>query len=479
MTAHLGKDFQKKGQVLSRGYLAGYTDKSGYFLAENEALQNLQGRQQASKSSWFTSREAGVRKNDIRDHNLIHPNYMGISPAILLEMMVKVAKVKWRSPPVSGGAKTNSSISLQDATFEDSPTMVSVKSIKGIPHALRFLGNLPEDVWPTFVQNNPILKKFIRGMEAHNISTSSGHTKNSSKNMGIIEQTVSQLQRRDLVRPYLDKLTAYASEPEAFTVDAETLMQKALVDATNAALTPQQMDGEEVQKVNMMGVAAGERCVPKLHHHISQTSAMISLEGSQCHPIDLENFSLPQGLFQEMPNPFVDKPQKHAAISLEGSRCHPIDLDKQSLPQGFFQGLPNVFADESPYIMPFHYRYVFRELPDSIPRRTCRLVMWYDPKAFPISPEEHYMYWSEHGILYLEEPENPKKPPVFCDHEPCTLSTCKYYTKISTSPFRKAPMIGGPGGQFISAPFQFEEHVEGKQFYQAAADAKSMHKLGK
>ncbi|KFX88430.1 hypothetical protein V490_07641 [Pseudogymnoascus sp. VKM F-3557] len=410
-TSHLGKDFQKKGQVLSREYLAGHTDKFGYFLAENEALQNLQGRQQASKWPWFTSREAFVRKNDIRDHNLIHPNYMGISPAILLEMMVKVAKVKWRSPPVSSGAKTNSSISLQAATFEDSPTMISVKSIKGIPHALRFLGNLPEDVWPTFVQNNPTLKKFIRGMEAHNISTSSGHTKHSSNNMGIIEQTVSQLQRRDLVKPYLDKLTAYASEPEAFAVDAETLMQKALVDATNAALTPQQMDGEEVQEVNMMGVAAGERCVPKLHHDISQTSAMISLEGSQCHPIDLENISLPQGLFQEMPNPFVDKPQKHAAISLEGSRCHPIDLDKQSLPQGLFQGLPNVFDDESPYIMPFHY------------------------------------------------------------------STCKYYTNIWTSPFRKAPMIGGPGGQFISAPFQFEEHVEGKQFYQAAAATKSMHKL--
>lgn len=322
---------------------------------------------------------------------------------------------------------------LQAAMSEDSPTMISVKNIEGIQNALRFLGNLPEKVLPTFVQRNSALKRFIRRMETHNTSTASGHTEKPKNDLGIIEQTVKQLQRRGLAKPYLDKLAAYSSGPEAFSMDAETLMQKVLVDATNsAALTSRPGDRGVVRDVDMTDVDTNERNVPKLLLDTSQKRAVISLEGSRCNPINLENFGLPQDLFQDLPNPFLDK---------------------------------------SPNIMAISRRRLFQGPPDSVLGKRTRMVLPTDLELLQLSPEEAAMYSRLYRKVYVRAPN--------CNHAPCMFNTCKNYKKKGLhSPFREVPMTGGPGGDHITTSFQFGDHVEGVQFYQAAIDI-IMHELSK
>ena len=364
---------------------------------------------------------------------------MGVSPAILLGMMIKIEKVKWKSPPVTGSARTSNAVMLQAAMSEDSPTMISVKNIEGIQYALSFLSNLLENVLPTFVQRNSALKRFIQRMEAYNTTTASGHIEKPKNDLGIIEQTVNQLQRRGLVKPYLDKLAAYSSGPEAFSMDAETLMQKVLVDATNsAALTPRPRDGEVSQEVIMMEVDANERIVPKLHLDTSQKRAVISLEGSRCNPINLDNFDLPQVLFEELPNPFLDKSSNSTAVSR---------------------------------------RHLSKGPPESVLGKRARTVMVTD-SALQLSPQEAYLQPKSHGTSHPRA--SKAAPAVICNHAPCMFNTCENYAeKRLTSPFREAPMIGGPGGQYITTPFHFGDHVEGMQFYQAAMDVKNMRESGK
>ncbi|KFZ08088.1 hypothetical protein V502_09551 [Pseudogymnoascus sp. VKM F-4520 (FW-2644)] len=431
---HSSEASQNNGQIHPEGYVASHVDTPGYFLVGNGAPQNLQDKHQASKRPLSSARKTRIRRRNARKHSLPHPNYMGVSPAILLGMMIKIEKVKWKSPSVSGSAITSNAVMLQAAMSEDSPTMISVKNIEGIQYALSFLSNLPENVLPTFVQRNSALKGFIQRMEAYNTSTASGHIEKPKNDLGIIEQTVNQLQRRGLVKPYLDKLAAYSSGPEAFSMDAETLMQKVLVDATNsAALTPRPRDGEVSQEVVMMDVGANERVVPKLHLDISQKRAVISLEGSRCNPINLENFDLPQVLFEELLNPFLDKSSNSMAVSR---------------------------------------RHLSKGPPKSILGKRARIVMATDP-ALQLSPAEEYLQPKLHGTSH---PRAPKAAPVVvCNHAPCMFNTCENYAEKSlTSPFREVPMIGGPGGQYITNPFNFGDHVEGMQFYQAAMDAKNM-----
>lgn len=420
--------------------MASHADTLGYFLVSNGALQNLPDKHQASKRPLSSARKTRIRRCDARKNSLPHPNYMGVSPAILLGMMIKIEKVKWKSSPILGSARASNAVMLQAAMSEDSPTMISVKNIEGIQYALGFLSNLPENVLPTFVQRNSALKRFIQRMEAYNASTASGHIEKPKNHLGIIEQTVNQLQRRGLVKPYLDKLAAYSSGPEAFSMDAETLMQKVLVDATNsAALTPRPRDGEVSQEVVMMEVDANERSVPKLHLDTSQKRAVISLEGSRCNPINHENFDLPQVLFEELPNPFLDKSSNSMAVSR-----------RRHLSQG-----PS----------------------KSILGKRARFVMATDP-ASQLSPEEACLQPKLQGTPH---PRAPKAAPaVVCNHAPCMFNTCENYAEKSLkSPFREAPMIGGPGGQYITTPFNFGDHVEGMQFYQAAMDVKNMRESGK
>ncbi|OBT87504.1 hypothetical protein VE02_03559 [Pseudogymnoascus sp. 03VT05] len=429
---------QNKGHALPEGYLANHADMPGYIPVGNMTSPNLQNKPKASKGSLFPSRKTRIRRQGARKRSLPHPNYMGISPAILLNMMVKVAKVKWKSTPVSGNAKTSNVIMLRAAMSRDMPTMVSVKNIEGIQHALGFLSNLPENVLPTFVQRNSTLKKFIRRMETHNTSSASGHSEKPKNDLGIIEQTVNQLQRRGLVKPYLDRLTAYSSGQEGFGLDAETLMKKVLVDTMNsAALTARRREG----KIDMMMVDSNERNVPKLHLDTSQKRAVISLQGSRCNPINLENLGLPQDLFQELPNPFVDKSSNVTAINRKN----------------ISQGHPDVVLGKRP-----------------------RIVMTRNPELLDLYPEEAAMHWRFDRTLYAKPleaaPEAPHAAitaPPPCHHAPCMFSTCENYSKKrTTSPFREFPMIGGPGGQYLTTPFNFADHVEGVQFQEAAINAK-------
>ncbi|OBT69281.1 hypothetical protein VE03_01924 [Pseudogymnoascus sp. 23342-1-I1] len=422
---------QNNGQVLPGGYVANHADVSGYFAIRNGAAQNSQGKQQALRHRpLLSTRKVRICRRNARKHSLPHPNYMGISPAILLEMMIKIEKVKRKSPPVSGNARTTNAIMPQAAISEDSPTMISVKNIEGIQHALSFLSNLPENVLPTFVQRNPALKTFIQRMEVHNTSTTSSHTEKPKNDMGIIEQTVNQLQRRGLVKPYLDKLAAYSSGPEAFSMDAETLMQKVLVDATNsAALTPRPRNGKFVQDVDMMEVDANERNMQRLHLDTSKKRAVISLEGSRYRPIDLENLGLPPDLFRGLPNPFLDKP-------------------------------PNIVANRRWHI--------FQRPPNSTLGEWARIVTTTDPVPLQLSPEEEAFRWK----MQLS-----KEATAVCNHTPCMLDTCEGTEEESlTYPFREA-LLSGSGEQYLTVPFHFKDDVEGAQFYQAALDGITIREL--
>ncbi|OBT54056.1 hypothetical protein VE04_07765 [Pseudogymnoascus sp. 24MN13] len=438
-TPHLGhhrEASQKNARLLPKGYLTNHAGAPRYVPVGNRTPQN---KQKASKSSLFSSRKTRVRRHNARNRSLPHPNYMGISPAILLEMMVKVAKVKWKPPSVLGNGRTKNSIMLQAAMSKESPTMVSVKNIEGIQQALSFLNNLPENRLPTFVQRNSVLKRFIRGMETHNTSAASGNSEKPKNDLGIKEQTVYQLQRRGLVKPYLDKLTAYSSEQEDLSADAETLMQKVLVDATNsAALTPCPREGE----VDMTMMDSNEQNAPKLHLDTSQKCAVISLQGSRCNPINLENLGLPRDLFRELPNPFLDRSSNVTAIN-------PINIS---------QGQPDAALGKRP-----------------------RIVFTRNPELLDLCPEEAAMHWRFDRTLYVRAPDAAiaaiaALPP--CHHAPCMYITCEnYLKKRTTSPFRESPMLGGPGGQYMTTPFNFGDHVEGVQFYQAAINAKRTRKL--
>ncbi|KFY26044.1 hypothetical protein V493_04305 [Pseudogymnoascus sp. VKM F-4281 (FW-2241)] len=381
---------QSSVQVLSKEYVASHADRFGNLLVGNGVPRSPKEKQQAPKHRLIP--KTRIYRHDARKHSPHRPNYMGISPAILLGMMIKIEKVKWKSPTVSGNVRTSNAIMLEAAMSEDSPTMHSVKNIEGIQYALSFLSNLPDNVLPTFVQKNSTLKTFIQRMETQNTDTAPGHTTQPKNDLGIIEQTVIQLQSRGLAKPYLDKLTAYSSRPEASNVDTETLMQKALIDATNSAtLTPRPRDGQVAPKADMVKENADERNVPKLHNDTSQKRVGISLEGSRCNPINLENLSLPDDLFQRVPTPFLDTTSNTMGANN----------------RGWFQGQRNFVLDGS--------------------------------------------------II------SDMEAPAVCNHAPCMFNTCENSPKKSSSyPFVESDVPGGPEGQHISAPFVFEDKVEGE-----------------
>ncbi|KFY33834.1 hypothetical protein V494_07284 [Pseudogymnoascus sp. VKM F-4513 (FW-928)] len=422
---------QSNGHILPQGYLYSHVDASEYFPVSNGDSRNLEGMQQTLKNTLLSARKSRTWRRNALKHNLRRPNYMGISPAILLRIMIKVERVKRKTPSVLGNTRTSNAIMLQTAMSEDSPRTISVKNIEGIRHALRFLSNLPENFLPTFVQRNSALKKFIRGMEPHNTSITGGHAEKPKCDPGIIEQTVNQLQRRGLVTPYLDKLTGFSAGKETSSVDVETLMQQVLVDATNiAALTPQVSGGDGLRNVDTMMLNIHEQSVPKLHK--SRKRAVIALEGSSCKPINLGNVGLPQCLFREVPNPFLDKPPNTMEIS-----------------RGYlFQGLPN-----------------------SIRGQTAQIDLAVDPSQLQLSSEDAAL---QMGFLRILIREVFAAVPEICNHAPCTFDSCEYSVdKSFVSLFREAPMLGGPGGQYIAASYQFDDHVESMYFIQIATDLES------
>ncbi|KAL5348807.1 hypothetical protein ACLOAV_006229 [Pseudogymnoascus australis] len=453
---HRSEASQNNGQVLPQGYVANHADTPAYFAAGNVARQNLQDKQQAWKRTMFSARKTRIRRRNARKHSTSHPNYMGISPAILLEKMVKIERIKRKSSPVSGNARTSNAIMLQAAMSEDSPTMISVKNIEGIQHALSFLSNLPENVLPTFVQRNPALKTFIQRMESHNTSITSGRTGKPKNGLGIIEQTVNQLQRRGLVKPYLDKLATYFSGPEAFSMNAETLMQKVLVDATNsAALTPRPRNGNVFQDVDMMKVDTNEQNVQRLHIDTSKKRAVISLEGSRCCPIDLDNIGLPQGLFQELPNVFLDKPPN----IMVNSRGHVLQRPPNS-----------ILGKRVRFAMPTDPRLLQFSLEEEQLSKRVRFVMTPDAAPLRLSPEDEAFTWKLHLA---------KAAPAVCNHAPCTFNTREDSEKEElASPFREAPIIGGLEGQYLTTPFDFENDVAGELFYEAAMNSITIRELG-
>ncbi|ELR07324.1 hypothetical protein GMDG_02504 [Pseudogymnoascus destructans 20631-21] len=90
------------------------------------------------------------------------------------------------------------------------------------------------------------------------------------------------------------------------------------------------------------------------------------------------------------------------------------------------------------------------------------------------------MHWRFDRTLYVRAPEAARAAitaPPPCHHAPCMYSTCENYLKKRiTSPFREFPMIGGPGGQYMTTPFNFGDHVEGVQFLSAAINADKTRK---